>query len=232
MWEYNYNYLSHHGIKGQRWGVRRFQNEDGSLTPAGKKRYAVDASIAKNRQTRKVANDYNQMDEKQFKSKYHVSKDKFAKRYNKTNGDTYSFGKKREERAKELMKVMGAKQIPQKKASYETDEIKALRARLKKIEAYDKTDEGKRLREEIRRLSQNGPESEDSDAWRKWEKNTEDGRKYLEATQSYSRKLSEITDGIRRLPSVIYEDPGKEKRLPGAIYEDPGKKKRLPGVIY
>lgn len=32
--------LQHHGIKGQKWGVRRFQNEDGSLTAAGKKRYA------------------------------------------------------------------------------------------------------------------------------------------------------------------------------------------------
>lgn len=31
--------LAHHGIKGQKWYVRRFQNEDGSLTEAGKKRY-------------------------------------------------------------------------------------------------------------------------------------------------------------------------------------------------
>ena len=31
--------LRHHGIKGQKWGVRRFQNKDGSLTPSGKKRY-------------------------------------------------------------------------------------------------------------------------------------------------------------------------------------------------
>lgn len=36
---YSDDYLSHHGIKGQKWGVRRFQNEDGSLTEAGKKRY-------------------------------------------------------------------------------------------------------------------------------------------------------------------------------------------------
>ena len=33
------NELTHHGIKGMKWGVRRFQNKDGSLTPAGKKRY-------------------------------------------------------------------------------------------------------------------------------------------------------------------------------------------------
>ena len=30
--------LYHYGIKGQKWGVRRYQNKDGSLTPAGKKR--------------------------------------------------------------------------------------------------------------------------------------------------------------------------------------------------
>lgn len=32
-------YLSHHGIKGMRWGVRRYQNEDGSYTDAGRVRY-------------------------------------------------------------------------------------------------------------------------------------------------------------------------------------------------
>jgi hypothetical protein len=32
--------MYHHGIKGQRWGIRRYQNKDGSLTPAGKKRYS------------------------------------------------------------------------------------------------------------------------------------------------------------------------------------------------
>ena len=32
------DYLAHHGIKGQKWGVRRFQNPDGTLTAAGKRR--------------------------------------------------------------------------------------------------------------------------------------------------------------------------------------------------
>lgn len=32
--------LYHYGVKGQKWGVRRYQNKDGTLTPAGRKRQA------------------------------------------------------------------------------------------------------------------------------------------------------------------------------------------------
>lgn len=42
------NTLTHWGIKGQRWGVRRYRNEDGTLTEAGKKRY--DRELQKNLQ--------------------------------------------------------------------------------------------------------------------------------------------------------------------------------------
>lgn len=34
--------LYHHGVKGQKWGVRRYQNKDGTLTEAGQKRYDRD----------------------------------------------------------------------------------------------------------------------------------------------------------------------------------------------
>lgn len=34
--------LYHHGVKGMKWGRRRYQNKDGSLTPEGNKRYARD----------------------------------------------------------------------------------------------------------------------------------------------------------------------------------------------
>lgn len=36
------NELIHYGVKGMKWGVRRYQNPDGSLTPAGEKRYDRD----------------------------------------------------------------------------------------------------------------------------------------------------------------------------------------------
>lgn len=38
--------LMHYGIKGQKWGVRRYQNRDGSLTAAGTKRYGTLTSAA------------------------------------------------------------------------------------------------------------------------------------------------------------------------------------------
>lgn len=35
--------LFHHGVKGQKWGLRRFQNPDGTLTAQGRQRYKVDS---------------------------------------------------------------------------------------------------------------------------------------------------------------------------------------------
>ena len=50
------SYLEHHGILGMKWGVRRFQNKDGSLTPAGKKRKISNEN--KREETRKAVRDY------------------------------------------------------------------------------------------------------------------------------------------------------------------------------
>lgn len=52
------NYLEHHGIKGQKWGVRRYQNKDGSLTKAGKKKYSVSKQSKLDAKNVKKANKY------------------------------------------------------------------------------------------------------------------------------------------------------------------------------
>ena len=42
-------YLAHHGIKGQKWGVRRYQNPDGSLTEEGKRRAREQRNVLRNK---------------------------------------------------------------------------------------------------------------------------------------------------------------------------------------
>ena len=53
------DYLAHYGVVGMKWGVRRYQNADGSLTAAGKKRQArIDASDARYKQRQKKQTEY------------------------------------------------------------------------------------------------------------------------------------------------------------------------------
>lgn len=42
--DFQTDYLAHHGILGMKWGIRRYQNADGSLTAEGKLRYNPDGS--------------------------------------------------------------------------------------------------------------------------------------------------------------------------------------------
>lgn len=55
-------YLAHHGIKGQKWGVRRFENEDGTLTAAGKKRYQAQEAYVKSYNKYKEAKKFKKSD--------------------------------------------------------------------------------------------------------------------------------------------------------------------------
>lgn len=67
--------LCHHGIKGQRWGIRRYQNPDGSLTSDGKQRYGFIKKITKKeRQKQKAVNkkvheETENMSDKQIKAR-------------------------------------------------------------------------------------------------------------------------------------------------------------------
>lgn len=69
VWSYNGNSLSHHGIKGQRWGIRRYQNEDGTLTDEGRRHllYSTSDKSSINRHDYRVIRKDGKAEEREFR---------------------------------------------------------------------------------------------------------------------------------------------------------------------
>lgn len=127
VWHYNYmssyDELYHHGIKGMRWGVRRFQNEDGTLTAQGRQRYkdyrsdqstrrsltrhvAADKKNLKDRgeAMNKVTKNYNDAQEQMRKasSKVFISRKKRQELVDEANANLTKAGEELEKRRADL----------------------------------------------------------------------------------------------------------------------------------
>lgn len=72
------NELKHHGVKGQKWGVRRYQNKDGTLTDIGRKRYEKDAHSKGYDMYDKKTGEYYKKNKKGEISSYKADIDKYV----------------------------------------------------------------------------------------------------------------------------------------------------------
>ena len=78
-------YIAHHGIQGQKWGVRRFQNEDGSLTEAGKSRYSTSSASSTAKSLNRI-----ERENAKLKTKKAITDIKAEKAYQKGEDDKYN----------------------------------------------------------------------------------------------------------------------------------------------
>lgn len=149
--------LYHHGIKGQKWGIRRYQNDDGSLTAAGKIRY-YDSGEKKSLKTRRL-----------------------EKRVSKLDNDIHSFDSVRKTGI--INSRNGQVLLTKKDVS---DSVAALKAQKKKAEAklkfsqkYDQADKyGKKvLKSEASDKKIMAKRSEYREKWKsRWEKKVASGK--------------------------------------------------------
>lgn len=124
--------LAHHGILGMKWGIRRYQNKDGSLTAAGKKRY--DAEMAKVKEKTKKLRNEQRVAKKM--SKLDEAKQKLAdlKKAKKTGKLAEVIEKKKnesdEEKRERILKNPTPKDVYENRHLFSNKEVGELQLRL------------------------------------------------------------------------------------------------------
>lgn len=100
------NELYHHGIKGQKWGVRRFQNPDGSLTKVGRKHVSKEYEKYKKLADKDFTNSHTSRYVQAHNRTSDYMNNKFESEYEKKHGTSYNvddYNKAFEKKANELI---------------------------------------------------------------------------------------------------------------------------------
>lgn len=80
--ELYHSYLKHHGVKGMKWGRRRYQNKDGSLTSAGKKRTK---KLRVSKEARQMGRQFEEAEYKKLRKEYGIEE---------KSAEAYAYGRK------------------------------------------------------------------------------------------------------------------------------------------
>lgn len=84
--------LQHYGIQGMKWGVRRYQNEDGTYTDAGKKRAQKSKDVHEDYSKAHTKKSVSEMSDKELRDR--LNRLDMERRYDQLNPRTVSKGKK------------------------------------------------------------------------------------------------------------------------------------------
>ena len=99
-------YLAHHGIQGQKWGVRRYQNEDGTLTDAGKKRLGFGKKNQKEKDILKNWDNMSYQEQNKYLKEY-KRKAEITKSISDTIKNTKDINKSTENAGKKFVSAIG-----------------------------------------------------------------------------------------------------------------------------
>lgn len=147
------NALAHHGILGMKWGIRRYQNEDGSLTSAGRRRYSTGEHL-------------DELNDKQLRALNRrmkaVSENENINRERKNSAEAFEYAKKQQKidakqerinsknRATELDLIKDRQKFDEKRY---VDSQKAEKDKQKAAEKYAKDNSHRLMGKDITKLS-------------------------------------------------------------------------------